>query len=268
LRNQSRTIRETGLYDAAIALFSVLLGLALLHPFERFAIDVTQDPLHGAWTSRLLFVGLGVRAILYFHALISEMTLMPLVEPSTPANPARPLPGSRERGSTYSAMGEFWTGGLAVTLFFVAGFALDHGVATFLAWFGSYVVLDLAWELVYLRSEQRWTRTEITRLRHRPWSLARLLVEERRIPMSLEDVDAERGLISDPATFNAVSASWVHASLWWTALDVTALAFYGALITIALTLPGAATIVAAVWLAEEVAATVADYVLFPQLYAA
>jgi hypothetical protein len=268
LSSRHRTIRETSLFDASVALFSVLLGLALLHPFELFAADVTREPLHGAWTSRLLIIGLTIRVILYFHALISEMTLRSIVDPSAPANPATPLPGSRNRWSTYSAMGEFWTGALAVTLFFVAGFAVQRGVPTFLAWFGSYVLLDLLWEIAYLRAERDWTSTEITRLRRRPWSLVRRLAEERRVLLTAEDVDAERGLTSDMMTLDALSASWVRAALWWVALDVLALVLYSGLIALVLAHPGTATLVAGLWLAAEFGSAAADYILFPQLYAA
>ncbi len=269
---RKRSIRDTALYDTFLVLEGVLLGLALFKPFDLFASDVVKDPLRGDWTLRILFVGLVVRAILYFHAMIGEVMLTAVAsdDESERSRAADLLPGTRHLVPAFTAMSRLWVGAVPIVLFFIAGEALDRGMVTFLAWFGTYVLYDLLWEISYLtKSSNRTIALEQWReLAHAPGALVRRLLRERRVPASEADVDVERGVAGDPATARTVQTSWINAAWWWSWLDAGALLFYGALIAVLLVWAGVPeTAAAVVWLAVELALARVEWRLFPQLFA-
>jgi hypothetical protein len=61
----TRSVRDSAIHDTAAALYGVLLGLALLHPFELVASDIVAEPFGGNWSLRLAFVALFVEVVTY-----------------------------------------------------------------------------------------------------------------------------------------------------------------------------------------------------------
>jgi hypothetical protein len=255
---QARSIRETSLYAASLALFGVLTGLALFTPLNALADNLLDDPLGGNWSARFLAIGLLAVTGYQLHALTAGMSEKSLAGSSAERHPS--LPGIRAFAGYHAALTDMWTGAVLVVLLIILAAAIPRGVTVFLV---AYIAF-LAWNggslVAFLLRSRTWVGLAGRSLIN-PIGLVRQLNVERHVPAFPDDLES-----TNRGDHSGVELMYVRAAsftIWDAAIQI----IWSALLwVIASNSPGLAGPVSLTWLVMVVADIVLWYRLLPQFF--
>jgi hypothetical protein len=89
-----RVFTDTSLYETAIGLYPILLGLILTDSLKNMAVNIVDHPLrHADWSLRLLTVALLILSVLWLHVWIA--TFRSTVVTGVPGGHHESYPGIR-----------------------------------------------------------------------------------------------------------------------------------------------------------------------------
>jgi hypothetical protein len=246
-----RVFTDTSLYETAIALYPILLGLILTDSLKNMAVNIVDHPIrHANWSMRLLTVALLILSVLWLHVWIATFRSTAVV--GVPDGHHKSYPGIRmEKVEGYgAALSIFWLGVVQLILFACMAYSVSDEREFFVesALYSLILFLYSALEIKNdrIRSErsgvQVWRRplhsiAELWRGRHLPISAADL---EQHAEGRGEDLQLllARGHVYD--TFMAIvlialsvildTLAWELGQSWWIAL----LALIGTAVSVAL----------------------------------
>lgn len=263
---RSRATRDTSLYDATIAFYAIIVGVAVVRVLQDVADDVLSSPLAGNWSFRFMALGLVVMAANWLHRLAAEMNLARFADepaPSSASGEAGELPGLRGPGAFHAyrrVIIAVWFGAGVVILLVVVAAAVDRGLTTFLAVFAVYVLWRATWDFAFLaHHREQWSQAWKT---IRPDRLLRQLQDDRRMPASQADFDEL--VKSNPS----VERMWATADLYWLLGGLIFLLWTVGLWAIVGAYSQAEDLAALAWLLSVSVSLIADYYFFPYFYTA
>ena len=263
---RTRAVRDSGLFDAMLAFYAIIVGIAVVSVLQDAADDVLSSPLAGNWSFRFMALGLVAIAANWLHRLAAEMNLARFTDepaPSSASGEAGELPGLRGPGAFdayWRVITAVWFGaGVVILLVFVAA-AIDRGLTTFLAVFAVYLLWRATWDFAFLyHHREKWSQAWKT---IRPDRLLRQLRDDRFMPASQADLDEL--VKSNPG----VERMWATADLYWLLRGLFFLLLTVGLWTIVGAYSQAEDFAALAWLLSVSGSLIADYYFFPYFYTA
>jgi hypothetical protein len=252
-----RETRATSVYDAALLLYGVLAGLALIDPLNLSASDIIDKPFSGNWQLRFIALGLLIEMAGWIHLLLASIRAQTLGQASSPRH--RSLPGSVAFGALWWTEVHFWAGGTLVVALIVMAKAAAKSMATFLSTYLAYRLIDLSWLLIFLIFSWGEGQPRVSAF-FKPLRLIRQLELARHVPMSDVDVAIIR------RGGNSIDDMWDGISWFYIWIAVINVALSGVLLAFAIMWPIAGAAIAASWLILVLATnfTLQHYV--PQFY--
>jgi hypothetical protein len=176
-----RPIKETSLYDTAIGLYPILLGLILTDSLKDTAEDVVTHPWFKAdWSLRFLTVSLLLFSALWLHVWIATFRGM-TVRGEPDGDHENGLGHRMEKVKGYTdAVGVFWLGVAQLLVFACMAYSVSHPKEFFVesAVYGLVLFIYTAFEggdIVYTAGQNPWWH---------PWKSIKSLRDGRHIPIS------------------------------------------------------------------------------------
>jgi hypothetical protein len=252
-----RETRATSVYDAALLLYGVLAGLALIDPLNLSASDIIDKPFSGNWQLRIIALGLLIEMAGWIHLLLASIRAQTLGRQSSPRH--RSLPGSVALGPFWWTEVHFWAGGTLVVALIVMAKATTKSMATFLSTYLAYRFIDLSWLLIFLIFSWGDSQPRVSAF-FKPRQLIRQLELARHVPMSDVDVAIVR------RGGNSVDDMWDGITWFYIWIALINIVLSGVLLAFAIMWPIAGVAVAASWLILVVATNLALQHYVPQFY--
>jgi hypothetical protein len=252
-----RLISETSLYETAIGLYPILLGLILTDSLKQVATNIVDHPFrHADWSLRFLTVTLLLFSALWLHVWIA--TFRSMTVHGKPHGEHETLPGHKMKHveGYRDAVIVFWLGVVQLLVFACMAYCVTRPKEFFV---GSAVYSIIL--MLYTGVDIYSVGGEVSRnsFRH-PWRSVEELWQRRYLPIAEDQLDrhiegsneAEKELLAQGRVFDLMLAGVViglSGGLYWLSSKYGA-AWWIALLALILTS----------------AAVVVDYYVYPYFY--
>lgn len=178
-----RPIRETSLYETAIGLYPVLLGLILTDSLRTMALNIVQHPARGNWSLRLLTVALLMFSALWLHVWIATFRGMTVI--GKPGGRHDKYPGYRmNKIENYAlAVWIFWLGIVQLILFACMAYSVAHPKEFFVE-SAIYALILLSYAAADVNNDQIADKNIRRGVWLHPWHSVKSLWDGRHLPIS------------------------------------------------------------------------------------
>jgi hypothetical protein len=252
-----RDPRATGVYDAALILYGVLIGLALFDPLDRLAQDLVGQPLSGDWQFRFVALGMLAEVAAWLPLLLAAIRSQNLADESSPRHPT--LPGSLSFVGLWRTELHSWAGATVVVALIVLAKASSRSLPTFLTAYLVYRSLDLLWLSAFLILS---AAKEPIRFENflRPIRLIQKLKGDRHVPTTESDIVRLHG------SAQAIEEMWDRVFWFYVWIAVANMAIGTLLLVFSLSWETGGVFIAALWFTNVLATHVTEQRYLPQFY--
>jgi hypothetical protein len=218
-----RLVSETSLYETAIGLYPILLGLILTDSLKQMATNIVDHPFrHADWSLRLLTVTLLLFSALWLHVWIA--TFRGMTVKGKPHGEHEPLPGHKMKSveGYRDALIVFWLGVVQLLVFACMAYCVTRPKEFFVGSAVYSIILEF-----YTAVDIYSVGGEVSRkaFRH-PWRSVEELWRRRYLPIAADQVEehiegsneAQKELLAQGRVFDLMLAGVVvglSGALYW-----------------------------------------------------
>jgi hypothetical protein len=186
-----RIVKETSLYETAIGLYPVLLGLILTDSLKDMAVDIVHHPLAGGdWSARLLTLALLEFSALWLHIWVATFRSMSVTGATDGVHDRYPGHRMRSTAGYGAALIVFWLGVVQLILFACMSYSVDRQKEFFVE-SAIYSLVLFIYGFIDARSSSIEDEQVRRKVWQNPWWSVMSLWRGRHLPISKEHLERQ-----------------------------------------------------------------------------